>query len=100
MGDKIEADYQVLQQIASKFRSESAEVTQLASQTRQKADQLIATGWKGRGADTFAAEMNGRILPALGKLVKALNEAGAASSRISQTFRNAEEECKSYMTAQ
>lgn len=100
MGDKIEANYQELQQIAKKFQGESMEINQLASQTRQKSDQLIATGWKGRGADTFAAEMNGRILPALGNLTKALNEAAAASNRIGQTFQNAEEECKSYFTAQ
>lgn len=100
MGDKIEVNYQELQQIAKKFQGESSEVNQLLTQTRQRTDQLIATGWKGRGSDTFAAEMNGRILPALGKLVKALNEASAASGRIAQTFQNAEDESKSYFTAQ
>lgn len=100
MGDKIDVNYQELQQIAKKFQGESAEINQLLSQTRQKTDTLITSGWKGRGSEAFAAEMTGRVLPAMGNLVKALNEAGAASGRIGQTFQNAEDECKSYFTAQ
>jgi len=100
MGDKIEANYEELKALQSKFSSESEAINQLLSQTRQKVEALHGVGWIGRGADTFFAEMNGRILPSMGKLVRALQEAASAVNRIATIFSNSEQECKSYFTAQ
>jgi WXG100 family type VII secretion target len=100
MGDKIEANYEELQTILRRFQSEAEAVNQLLSQTRQKVEALHGSGWIGRGSEAFFAEMNGRVLPSMGRLYRALMEAGNAVNRVSQIFKAAEEEAKSYFTAQ
>lgn len=103
MGDKIEVNYEELGNIQKLFNSEAESINQLNQQTRQKVAALIGAGqsanWVGRGSEAFAAEMEGQMLPSLGRLVKALQDASQATQRIIQTYQGAEEEAKTIFTA-
>lgn len=100
MGDKIECNYEEMTNIMRLFNSEAESMNQLFTQTRQKVEGLHGVGWIGRGSEAFFAEMQGVILPSMGRLVKALHDGAQATKRINETFQAAEEEGKSIFKAQ
>jgi WXG100 family type VII secretion target len=95
MADRIEVNYEELGNLAKRFTSEGEVIGQLYSSTRQKVEGLHNAGWIGRGADTFFAEMQTRVLPGLDRLSKALLFAAESTQKISNIYRNGEEESSS-----
>lgn len=89
--DEIQANYEALEQIAQKFSSTAEEVAQSYKLITDRMQTLQGT-WKGRGSKAFFAEMGEEVLPALGRLHEALNEAGRSTAQIAQTLNQAEEE--------
>lgn len=92
MAEKTECNYEEMQQIAKRFQSEAEAINQLLSQTRGKAQALHGDQWVGRGAEQFNAEMEQLVLPAMGRLVNALQQAADTANRILETYKQAEEE--------
>jgi WXG100 family type VII secretion target len=96
MADKTEVNYEQLQAIGKKFKSEGDAINQLLSQTKGRVDGLHGTGWIGRGSDQFFREMNEKLLPSLANLVQALNAAGEAADAVMKIYRSAEEQCQGF----
>ncbi|MCE7948161.1 MAG: hypothetical protein DYG88_12105 [Chloroflexi bacterium CFX4] len=55
-------------------------------------EHLQGGAWRGRGADQFYAEMNADVLPAVERLVKALEEACHCTGTLAERFQAAERE--------
>jgi WXG100 family type VII secretion target len=75
MSDEIRADYDELEQVASRFASQSQAVQQMMQRVKASADKLIGGDWKGRGIEAFQNEMNDEVFPATQRLFEALEEA-------------------------
>jgi WXG100 family type VII secretion target len=92
MSDEIKADYEALEAISSKFADQSSEMGKMLQQVKRSMDPLENGGWVGRGSNSFFSEMNGEVIPASDRLVRALEEAGQITNQISQKVKQAEEE--------
>ena len=90
--DRIEVQYLGLSEIAQQFDRESQLNQALLSQTREKMDMLLQSGWKGTAADAFMNEMQGSVLPGYERMVKALDETVHTTQMIIQTFQQGEAE--------
>lgn len=91
MAEKIEANYEQLNQIAKNFTQEADAIEQMLGEINACVDSLESGGWIGRGANSFYAEMHDEVLPAVQRLREALEEAARTTGEIAKTFREAEE---------
>jgi WXG100 family type VII secretion target len=94
MADEVKADYEQLEQVASRFANQSQEVQQMLQKVRNSM-QKLEPDWIGRGSEAFFSEMEGEVLPATARLQQALDEAGRVTRDIVQTMQQAEEEASS-----
>lgn len=92
MADIIQADYEDLEQVASRFGKQAQTTQEMLSKVQRTLQPLKQDGWVGLGSDAFFAEMDGKILPALRRLVEALTEAERATKQISSWFSSNEQE--------
>ncbi len=92
MGDVIQADYAMLEEIAACFQQQSDLVAQMHQIANQCLVALESGGWRGRGASAFFQEMQDLVLPSLKRLIQSFHSANSAIEQLSQTFKNAEEE--------
>ncbi len=92
MADEIQADYDKLGQVASKFANQAQATSDMTRKVRAAMQKLEQGGWMGRGADSFFKEMNGVVLPALKRMETALQTGSQVSKEISQKMRTAEDE--------
>lgn len=99
MADKTEVDYDQLQTFMQKFYSESEEYDALTKRTNSMVEDLHGGGWVGRGSDSFYAEMEDVVIPAMQRLVQALREAGQITQKIAEIFNQAEEESQGQFNA-
>lgn len=95
MAEEIRADYDQLEQIASRFANQAQAVGQTIQKVQSSMGPLEDGGWIGRGADSFFAEMNGVVLPASNRLQEVLDEASRTVREIMQKMQQAEEEASS-----
>ena len=94
MADEVKADYEQLEQVASKFSSQSEEIQQMLQTVKNNMDQL-EPDWIGRGSEAFFSEMQSEVLPAVQRLQQALEEANRVTKEVVQTMQDAEEEASS-----
>jgi len=90
--DIIQAQYDQLEQIAVRFGRQAEATAQMQGRVQQSLRALQAGGWEGRGAAAFFGEMNGTVLPSLGRLGAALQQSQQVTRQIVQVLRAAEEE--------
>jgi len=95
VAEEIRADYDRLEQIASRFVNQSHAVGQTIQKVQGSMGPLEDGGWIGRGADSFFAEMNNVVLPASHRLQEVLDEASRTVREIVQKLKQAEEEASS-----
>lgn len=95
MADEIQADYDQLGQVASKFTSQAQATRDMTRKVRAAMQKLEQGGWMGRGADAFFKEMNAVVLPGLQRMETALQSASQVAKEIAQKMRTAEEEAAS-----
>lgn len=89
---KVRADYGALKKVAQSF-TQQAEATRQSLQAIQHAKGILEGGdWVGRGANAFYQEMDATVLPAIIRLVAALECANQVSGQISHGMQQAEEE--------
>jgi WXG100 family type VII secretion target len=88
----VEADYDQLTQVASRFAAQAQATEQTISRVQSSMSNLEDGGWIGRGSDAFFSEMHQEILPALQRLRQALEEANRVTNQITQTMQQAEED--------
>jgi len=87
---KVRADYEQLQDAADRF-GRQAQVTRQTQQSLQRAVDVLQGGdWVGQGASAFYQEMGSSVMPAVRRLVSALESAQHAVSQISQIMAQAE----------
>lgn len=99
MSDKIDVNYEQLQQIAKMFDTEADGIQQVLNSTKSRVDALVNAGWKGRGSETFFAEQQNIVLPSLNRLVKALHDASQVTQKVMQIYSSAEEQAKNLFNA-
>ena len=90
--DIIQAEYDQLATIASRFGAQSEASKQLIAQVRGAMQPLQGGGWQGRGSAAFFAEMNGEMLPAMQRLAAALDQARTVTLQTRDIMKAAEEE--------
>lgn len=95
MADEIQADYDKLGQIASRFSTEAHAIQEMMRKVKTAMETLEHGGWIGRGADAFFHEMHDTVLPAVQRLEKALESGSQVTKEIVQNVRNAEDEASS-----
>jgi WXG100 family type VII secretion target len=95
MSDQIEVRYDEMQQIAGKFNAQSQSVQDTLQRVKSTMEQLKNGGWEGRGSDAFFSEMEGEVLPAVQRLVQALEEAAQVTQKIVQVVQGAEQDASS-----
>ncbi len=89
---KIRAEYDTLQHLAMLFSQETGEIETALYNTRRLVEQLEYGGWVGGSASAFYDEMYTLVLPALERLVQALNTSEHATLQIASIFQLAEED--------
>jgi WXG100 family type VII secretion target len=93
--NNIQVNYDELKNMAVHFGLAAENHTALLTATRQLTTELHIN-WAGRGASAFFSEMDGQILPAYERLIRALDESRAALVSITTVFKQAEEESAQY----
>ncbi len=89
--EEIRADYDQLAQVANRFNAQSQQIQQM-TQNVQRSMETLRGGWEGRGSQAFFNEMQGKVLPGVGRLHQALGQAARVTQQIAQTVQQAEEE--------
>jgi WXG100 family type VII secretion target len=92
MAGEIRAEYNQLSQIANRFMNQSNSVQQTLNQIRSRMEVLEGGSWIGRGFDSFSREMNGEVIPAVNRLIQALEEGNRATNQIANIMHQAEDE--------
>lgn len=95
MADEIRAEYEQLEQVASRFMNQSHTIQQMLQKVKSSMSKLENGGWMGEGSQAFFSEMHGLVLPASQRLQQALDEASRATKEIAQTIHQAEEAASS-----
>jgi WXG100 family type VII secretion target len=99
MSDEIRADYEQLEQIATRFARQEQAIQQMLQKVRASMSKLENGGWIGRGSQAFFAEMNGKVLPATQRLQQAMGEASRGVRDIAKTVQQAEDEASAVFKA-
>jgi len=89
---KIRADYEQLAQIATAFERQSSEVGRVVDRILRQVEVLEGGDWIGHGARAFYREMGSEVLPAMHRLVTALQSAGRTTQLASKLLKGAEDE--------
>lgn len=90
--DVIQANYEQLEIVAGRFGSQAEASQQLMAKIRQAMQPLQDGGWQGSGSQSFFSEMDGKLLPAMQRLVATLDQARATTVKVSAVIKAAEEE--------
>lgn len=87
---RIRVEYDALEQIARQCDNAAQSTEELLKRIRRGVEALEQGGWKGRGAEGFFDEMDNEVLPALGRLVAALDHTREVVQTASRRFDEAE----------
>lgn len=98
MAGTVQVNYDEMQGIIKLLQQEENELRALLQQTKGKVESLHGNQWVGQGADKFFQEMEGTVLPAMGRMVYALDVAGNVAKQIINTIHNADEGTKSFFS--
>lgn len=88
---KVRGEYDELQQIASIFAVQAERSQRSLRQIKSQVETLQGGDWIGQGAQAFYKEMDQQVLPALNRLVEALNQAQQTTKQISKIVQETEE---------
>jgi WXG100 family type VII secretion target len=86
----VRAEYDALGKAASDLAQQADQVAQLAS-TLCRAEESMRCDWYGEGARAFYKEMECSILPAFGRLERALQEASRVLGKVGNVFQTGEQ---------
>lgn len=89
---RIRADHDQLSQISQGFGREADKTRQTLDRLKQSMEVLKNGDWIGKGATAFYQEMESSILPAVQRLVNAMEMAQRITRQISQVMKDVEEE--------
>src|SRR5262245_10694604 len=89
---KIRTDYEQLTSMAQAFGQQAESTRSVASALLSTMQTLQGGDWVGKGADAFYAEMTAAVIPAMNRVVAAMNEAASTTAKISQVMKQAEDD--------
>lgn len=92
MHNKIQIKYDELEDIARKVGKSVTRVEDLLTKARLCMTMMDDGAWIGRGSDKYRAEMEGRAVPGLRKLLAALSDLHYGFLRAGDIFHEAEQE--------
>lgn len=90
--DIIQAQYDELTTVASRFGGQAEATKQMIDRVRQAMEPLEQGGWQGRGSAAFFAEMNREVLPTVQRMTAALDQARTVTLQVRDIMKAAEEE--------
>ncbi len=90
--DVIQAQYDDLATIASRFGQQMDATSDLYHRMIQSYQPLEQGGWQGQGGAAFCNEMQDEVFPAMQRLMVALSEAQMVTLQVRDIIRQAEEE--------
>lgn len=90
--DAIQVNYEQLQDIARRLRSQADTCTELQHSLKRAYHPLEQGGWIGKGASAFFHEMDAEVLPALNRLQQAFTNGENVTQEVIALFRAAEED--------
>ncbi len=90
----FQMQYNDMTNIISSMKTEQADVQQLLSQTKSMLDNLVPNHWQGDAASAFRQEMEDKVLPALTRLAKALEDSAATAEKVKGMVMQADEGTK------
>lgn len=91
----VTAEYEGLEDVASRFERLLQEVEELSQSVTGTMEPLRQDGWIGRGSDAFFDEMESTVLPAVQRLADAFDQGSRVTRAVAAIFRQAEEEASS-----
>jgi WXG100 family type VII secretion target len=92
MANEVQANYDKLGKVSSRFTAQAQVVEQLTQRIRRDMARLENGGWQGRGSKAFFSEMHNTVLPALARFQAALHEAAKVTKESNQRFQQAEQD--------
>jgi WXG100 family type VII secretion target len=92
MAEQIQADYDQLQDVATRFASQAEAIEDMQKKIQGSYEKLADGGWIGEGSQAFSSEMEDLVVPVSDRLKQALQDAGQAATTIAQAVKQAEEE--------
>jgi len=81
------------------FGSESARVKSTIDRLNRVIQVLEGGDWIGEGATAFLREMRSEVMPALVRLMKALESGASAAEQINRIIEEIEQSCAGFFTA-
>ncbi len=90
--DIIQAQYDQLAAVAQRFGAQAEACASIQQQLLQRMQPLEQGGWQGRGRNAFLAEMSSAVLPAVQRLIGALQSGQQTTRQIGDLIYRAEEE--------
>lgn len=90
--ERIQVDYEQLEEIARRFGSQADEAGEWLQNIRRGIDRLRSGGWSGEGASAFFNEMEHEVLPGMDRLVRALDQSQSVAVQVSRAMEAAERE--------
>ncbi len=98
--NRIRADYDELTKLAGKWSQEAQNCSGMLQNIRQALEALQSGDWVGPGATAFYAEMTGAVIPALRRLIAALEQAALVCRQLAALFKKAEDDAAAQLKKQ
>src|SRR3989304_253920 len=98
MARLLRSAYDQLVDFSRTFERESNSAKRSLDSLKRQIEVLEGGDWIGKGADAFYREMNSEVLPAVQRLVKALELASRVTGQIARIFQEVEEECSHFFS--
>jgi WXG100 family type VII secretion target len=89
--DVVQANYDELESVASRFKSQVEANAELYSRI-ENCFQALEKDWEGKGANAFFSEMKSKIFPAMQRLTSALEQAHTVTLEVKEIIEQMEEE--------
>ncbi|MDX2160956.1 MAG: WXG100 family type VII secretion target [bacterium] len=90
MADLLQANYEQLEDISTRFSRLCERIQALSTRLRDESNTLCEQGWKGKGSEAFLAEMTGETLRSLNFMSESFCEASTITTEIRTTLEDAE----------
>lgn len=94
---RVRIDHDSLQQVTQAFGRQLSATQRSVQNIQQRLNVLQGGDWIGQGANAFFQEMQSDVLPALNRLLRALEASERVTKQISGLLRDAEQEAANTM---
>lgn len=93
---EVRIDYEEMKALRSISEEQREKAQQLLRRVSDQVDVLKSDNWIGQNADAFYKEMDGDVIPALERLVRAFASMEATCDSLMSLFEAAEDEMQGF----